>query len=172
MLEKNRIKVTYISDITGFPEMMGGRVKTLHPNVFGGILANRKNKANMKELKKLKIECIDLVVVNFYPFEETLRKTDKIKEIIKKIDIGGPSLARAAAKNHQNVLVVVDPKDYDSIIDKIKSKKISDEYRLELAAKAFEMTAGYDAIISNYFNGLTSNQFPETLGQVSHTLLL
>ena len=68
MLEKNRIKVTYISDITGFPEMMGGRVKTLHPNVFGGILANRKNKANMKELKKLKIECIDLVVVNFYPF--------------------------------------------------------------------------------------------------------
>ena len=163
LLEKNKIKVTHVSEITGFPEMLDGRVKSLHPNIFAGILADRKNKNHLNELKKQKIGLIDMVVVNFYPFEETIRKTDKIKEVIENIDIGGPSLARAAAKNHQNVLVVVDPEDYSSVIDKIKNKKIGNEDRQALAAKAFSLTAHYDSLISRYFNGLGKNEYPQLL---------
>ncbi|MBI2655313.1 bifunctional phosphoribosylaminoimidazolecarboxamide formyltransferase/IMP cyclohydrolase [Candidatus Woesearchaeota archaeon] len=163
LLEKNNIKAEHVSEITKFPEMLDGRVKSIHPNIFAGILADRKNKKHMNELKKHNIGLIDLVVVNFYPFEETIRKTNKTKEIIENIDIGGPSLARAAAKNHQNALVVVDPKDYGSVIDKIKNKKISNEYRQILAAKAFSLIAHYDSLISWYFNGLGKNDYPQLL---------
>src|SRR3989344_5247649 len=143
--------------------MLDGRVKSVHPKIFGGILADRKNKKHLDELKKQKIDSIDLVVVNFYPFEETIRNSKKLSDAIESIDIGGPSLVRAAAKNHRNVLVVVDPQDYASVLEKIKSKKISDEYRLNLAAKAFEMTASYDYLINWYFNGLTRNKYPKIL---------
>ena len=163
LLEKNKIKVTHVSEITKFPEMLDGRVKSLHPNIFAGILADRKNKKHLNELKNHKISLIDLVVVNFYPFEEAVRKGSKLKEVIESIDIGGPSLARAVAKNHQDVLVVVDPNDYSKILEKIKSKKINDEYRQTLAAKAFSYTASYDSLISWYFNGLCKNEYPEIL---------
>jgi len=163
LLEKNKIKVAHVSEITGFPEMMDGRVKSLHPNIFAGILADRKSKKHLNELKRQKIGLIGMVVVNFYPFEETVRKTNKIKDVMENIDIGGPSLARAAAKNHQNVLVVTDPKDYNEIIEKIKNKKISDKDRQDLAAKAFSLTAHYDSLISWYFNGLGKNDYPQLL---------
>ena len=163
LLGQNKIKVANVSDVTKFPEMLDGRVKSVHPNILGGILADRKNKKHMVELKKQKIELIDLVAVNFYPFEETIRKTKKIKDVVENIDIGGPSLARAAAKNHNDVLVVVDTSDYKDLIEKIKSKKISEEYRQTLAAKAFEMTAHYDSLINWYFNGLTKNGYPKIL---------
>jgi len=163
LLNKNRINVTQISEITKFPEMLGGRVKSLHPNIFSGILANRKNKKHLNEIKKLKINSIDLVVVNFYPFEEAINKKLKLKDLIENIDIGGPSLVRAAAKNYQNVLIVVDPNDYNEVLEKIKSKKIDDKYRQMLAAKAFAYTAQYDSLINWYFNGLTKNDYPKTL---------
>ncbi len=163
LLGQNKIKVANVSDVTKFPEMLDGRVKSVHPNILGGILADRKNKKHMVELKKQKIELIDLVAVNFYPFEETIRKTKKIKDVVENIDIGGPSLARAAAKNHNDVLVVVDTSDYKDLIEKIKSKKISEEYRQTLAAKAFEMTAHYDSLINWYFNVLTKNEYPKIL---------
>src|SRR3989344_3976803 len=130
LLSQNKIKAVSVSDVTKFPEMLDGRVKSLHPKMFVGILADRKNKNHLNELKKQEIGTIDLVVVNFYPFEETIKKSSKLSDAIKNIDIGGPSLVRAAAKNHRNVLVVVDPYDYNEIAEKIKSKKISGEYRL------------------------------------------
>lgn len=163
LLEKNKIKVTNVSEITKFPEMLDGRVKSIHPNIFAGILADRKRKNHLNELKKHKISPIDMVVVNFYPFEEALRKGLKLREAMENIDIGGPSLARAAAKNHQDVLVVVDPNDYNKILAKIKSKKISDKDRQALAANAFSLTAHYDSLVSWYFNGLGKNDYPQLL---------
>ncbi len=163
LLKQNKIKTALVSEVTKFQEMLDGRVKTLHPAIFGGILADRKNKRHMNELKKSGISPIDLVVVNFYPFEEVLRRNAKPDEIIENIDIGGPSLVRSAAKNHESVLVVVDPKDYSSIAEKIKSGKISHEDRISLAAKAFRHTARYDSIINTYFNKLSKENFPDIL---------
>jgi len=163
LLQKNKIKATLVSEITKFPEMLDGRLKSIHPNIFGGILADKNNKKHLSEIKKAKISAIDLVVVNFYPFEETVKKSSKIKEVIENIDIGGPSLVRAAAKNHQNVLVVVDQNDYKDVLEKIKNNTISNDDRLMLAAKAFSHTARYDAIINSHFNALTKNQFPNVL---------
>ncbi|MEK6983188.1 MAG: bifunctional phosphoribosylaminoimidazolecarboxamide formyltransferase/IMP cyclohydrolase [Nanoarchaeota archaeon] len=161
LLRQNKIDVTLVSEITKFPEMLDGRVKSLHPNIFVGILADRKNKKHINELKKSKIESIDLVIVNFYPIEEAIKKNSKLTDIIENIDIGGPSLVRAAAKNHNNVLVITDPNDYETILVKIKNKEISNEDRVGLAAKAFSYTARYDTIINNYFNSLTKLQFPD-----------
>ena len=181
LLKKNKIDVTNVSEITKFPEMLDGRLKSLHPNIFAGILAERSNKKHENELKKLNIGKIDIVVVNFYPFEETLenqrfsghqksegffsaiKKSSKLKEAIENIDIGGPSLVRAAAKNHKDVLVIVDPNDYNLIIEKLKSNKITEEDKLKLAAKAFMHTARYDSIINAYFNSITNNKFPDVL---------
>lgn len=162
LLEKANIKVTLVSEITKFPEMLGGRVKSLHPVIFGGILADRKNKKHMQELEKLKIEPIDLVVVNFYPFEEACIKSAKMREIIENIDIGGPSLARAAAKNFENILVIVDTKDYSQVLEKIKSKKVDERFRSRLATKAFLEVARYNVIIGRYFtNSFLGDVFPE-----------
>lgn len=163
LLKQNSIDVTLVSEITKFPEMLDGRVKSVHPNIFAGILADRKNKKHVNELKKLKISPIDLVAINFYPFEGVARKNPRLKEATKNIDIGGPSLVRAAAKNHENVLVIVNPGDYNGVIEKIKSRKITKEYRLSLAAKAFSHTARYDSIICNYLNNLAKVQFPGIL---------
>lgn len=161
LLQQNKINAALVSDITKFPEMLGGRVKSVHPCIFAGILAGRKNKHHLKELKRSGIDAIDLVVVNFYPFEAALKKMASLKEIIENIDIGGPALVRAAAKNYKSVLAIVDPDDYGIVADKLKSGAIEEKDRANLAAKAFSYTARYDSIINSYFNALTKNQFPE-----------
>ena len=162
LLKESKIDVTLVSEITKFPEMLDGRLKSLHPNIFAGILADKKNKRHVKELKKSEIGEIDIVVVNFYPFEDTINKNAKLKDVIENIDIGGPSLVRAAAKNFENVLVVVDPKDYDELIEKIKNKKIDNKFRARLAEKAFLHTARYDTIIGRYFvENIVHDNFPE-----------
>ena len=162
LLKQNKISVTLVSEITKFPEMLDGRVKSVHPNIFAGILADRSSKKHMGELKKSKIGLIDIVAVNFYPFEESVIKNAKIKEIIENIDIGGPSLVSAAAKNYNNVIVAVDPRDYSSIIEKIKSRKIDDAERAKLAAKAFLHIARYETIIGRYFaESFLPDSFPE-----------
>src|SRR3989344_6694617 len=160
---QGKVKVTQVSDVTGFPEMLSGRVKTLHPKVFGGILADRSDKKHNSEVKSAKIGFIDLVVVNFYPFEKISVLDARLNEIIENIDIGGPSLVRAAAKNYKDVLVVVDPKDYGVLIEKIKNKSVDEDFRGKLAAKAFMHTARYDTIISRYFaKSLLHEDFPDT----------
>ncbi|HAX61670.1 MAG TPA: bifunctional phosphoribosylaminoimidazolecarboxamide formyltransferase/inosine monophosphate cyclohydrolase, partial [Elusimicrobia bacterium] len=150
-LKKVGISVVSVEKITGFPEILDGRVKTLHPKIHAGILA-KKTKQHIDELKKHKINAIDIVVINLYPFEE--------KPSVENIDIGGVAMLRAAAKNFENVLAVCDTKDYSNIIDNIKSSKIDFSFRKKLAAKAFSHTAYYDSIISNYF---TDEQFPEKI---------
>ncbi len=164
LLKKNKIKVTEISEYTGQKEMLDGRVKTLHPKIFGGILAVRGNKGHLRQLKQHNIEKIDLVAVNLYPFEETVAKNASFNEAIENIDIGGPSLLRAAAKNFGDVLVIVDPKDYNLALGKLKNNSISKNDRSYLALKVFEHTARYDSIINNYFRERFSyDLFPETL---------
>ena len=162
LLKQNGINVTLVSEITKFPEMLDGRLKSLHPNIFAGILADRKSKKHNIELKKYGIGLIDLVIVNFYPFEESVRQNLKLKKVIENIDIGGPALARAASKNYKDILVVVDPNDYNKVLDKIKNNKISDGDKLDYAAKALSYTARYDTIISRYFaNTILGQTFPE-----------
>ncbi|MBI2658478.1 bifunctional phosphoribosylaminoimidazolecarboxamide formyltransferase/IMP cyclohydrolase [Candidatus Woesearchaeota archaeon] len=161
LLKKNKIKTTLVSEITKFPEMLDGRLKSLHPNIFAGILADRKSKKHMNELKKLRINPIDMVVANFYPFEETIRH-GKIREVTENIDIGGPSLVRAAAKNNRDVVVVVDKNDYSEVIEKIKHKKIDEKEKARLAAKAFLQTARYETIIGRYFaENFIGDMFPK-----------
>ncbi|MDR2772247.1 MAG: bifunctional phosphoribosylaminoimidazolecarboxamide formyltransferase/IMP cyclohydrolase [Elusimicrobiota bacterium] len=161
-LKENSVASKEIAEITSFPEILDGRVKTLNPKIHGGILAVRDNQAHLQELQKYAIEPIDIVVVNLYPFEETIAKIEKPKnknidqEVIENIDIGGVALLRAAAKNYKYVLTVCDYQDYDKIIDSLDD--LSTEFRLELAAKAFRHTAYYDALIANY---LTYEKFPE-----------
>ncbi len=150
-LQKAGLSVTAVSDITGFPECLDGRVKTLHPNIHAGILAMRSNSEHMAQLKKLTIEPIDLVVVNLYPFKETIARADvTLEEAIENIDIGGPTMLRAASKNWQDVASVVDPADYTVIIDELKKGAIARETKFRLAAKVFSHTAAYDALISSY----------------------
>ena len=162
LLKENKINAVQVSDVTKFPEMLDGRVKSLHPNIFAGVLADRSKKSHLSDLKKLKINGIDLVVVNFYPFEESARKKAPMSEMIEKIDIGGPSLVRAAAKNHRDVLVVVDPRDYGHVLKLLMMKKIPAVERQRLASKAFSVTARYDTIIGRYFSEkILCEEFPE-----------
>ncbi|MBU0627657.1 MAG: bifunctional phosphoribosylaminoimidazolecarboxamide formyltransferase/IMP cyclohydrolase [Nanoarchaeota archaeon] len=155
------IKVKDVSDYTGFPEMMDGRVKTLHPKVHGGLLALRNNKEHMKQAKDNKIEMIDMVVVNLYPFAETVKKNLSFEETIEMIDIGGPSMIRSAAKNFHDVIVLTDPKDCSKILDKLKKQEsISIEERKNLAKKVFEKTAAYDSMIAKY---LETDEFPKDM---------
>jgi phosphoribosylaminoimidazolecarboxamide formyltransferase / IMP cyclohydrolase len=152
-----------VDQVTGFPEIMDGRVKTLHPAIHGGLLAKRSNQNHMKQLKDNRIEPIDLVVVNLYPFKQTLEKTGVSEdEIIENIDIGGPTMLRSAAKNFLDVMVVVDSADYDVILEKLRNQTITQQYRQTLAAKVFRHTANYDAMIANYFLNQTGENFPET----------
>ena len=160
-LKEEGVKVKDVSDYTGFPEMMDGRVKTLHPKVHGAILALRSNKEHLDQAKKEGIGLIDLVVVNLYPFEETVKKGAAFEEIIENIDIGGPSMVRSAAKNFESVGIVVDPGDYAEVIKQIKDKKdISKGTKQKLALKAFEHTARYDSIISGYLKERKGEFFP------------
>ncbi|WP_027159673.1 bifunctional phosphoribosylaminoimidazolecarboxamide formyltransferase/IMP cyclohydrolase [Methylobacter luteus] len=163
-LADNQIPVTEVSDYTGFPEMMDGRVKTLHPKVHGGILGRRGvDDAIMAENG---IKPIDMVVVNLYPFEQTIARPDcDFETAIENIDIGGPTMIRAAAKNHADVAVVVNPADYADIIAELKNSdsSLSAKTRFNLALKSFEHTARYDTAISAYLGNLAGTRFPETL---------
>lgn len=151
-LRDAKIPVTDVSEYTGAPEMMNGRVKTLHPKIFGGILARRGMASDIEEAKREGVKFIDLVVVNLYPFEKTVEGGAKEQEAVEQIDIGGPSLIRAAAKNFESVAVVVDPADYGQVAAAIEANgAVPPEMRRELAWKAFERTAAYDRAISSWF---------------------
>lgn len=153
-LKEAGIQSVSISSFTGFPEILGGRVKTLHPKVFGGILAKREDQQQKKEVTEQDIKYIDLVVVNLYPFGKVIVKKEiKQEEAIENIDIGGPSMLRAAAKNHQSVAVVVNPEKYGQIIEELEQNKgaLSLETRLNLASDVFQHTAYYDSMIAGYF---------------------
>lgn len=147
------IEVKSVSDLTNFSEIMDGRVKTLHPAVHGGILADRDNPKHLEELKENNIETIDLVVVNLYPFKETVRKANVTEdEAIENIDIGGPTMLRAAAKNFKHVTTVVDPFDYDEVIERIQNNNLDEAYRKSLMIKVFRHTNDYDQAIVNHFS--------------------
>ena len=158
-----------ISDITGFPEILDGRVKTLHPMVHGGILARRDRPGHMDELGKHKIEPIDMVVVNLYPFVETVAKPGvTMEDALENIDIGGPTMIRAAAKNFPAVLVVVDPADYNTLLEKLRGGQVDLAFRRKLAQKAFQHVALYDTAISQYW--LEGETFPSDLTIALHKM--
>jgi phosphoribosylaminoimidazolecarboxamide formyltransferase/IMP cyclohydrolase len=169
-LKDQGIQVRDVTDLTGFPEMMDGRVKTLHPKVHGGILGRRSDPGHMDQMKQHGIEPIDLVVVNLYPFEKTISKAGcGLEEAIEQIDIGGPAMIRSAAKNFHDVAVVVAPDDYPQILEELQRNQggLSSEMRMRLAGRAFTQTARYDGIISRYFEsrpgGATEVLFPQVL---------
>jgi phosphoribosylaminoimidazolecarboxamide formyltransferase/IMP cyclohydrolase len=160
-LKDAKIAVRSVSDVTGFPEILDGRVKTLHPSIHAGILAATDNPLHVKQLREHEIDPIDLVVVNLYPFEQTVsREGVRLDEAIEQIDIGGPTMVRAAAKNHRHTVVVVDPDRYQSLIDELEKNGggITLQTRFDLAREAFQHTAMYDAMIASYFNSLQSTQ--------------
>jgi phosphoribosylaminoimidazolecarboxamide formyltransferase/IMP cyclohydrolase len=153
-IEDAGIPCISVESLTGYPSILGGRVKTLHPSVFGGILGRRDVESDLQEMKQYNIPEIDLVIVDLYPFEETVRSTTDEKKIIEKIDVGGPSMIRAAAKNFANVLVIADKANYTDLENILSEKnaETSLEYRKKFAFKAFDICSGYDIAISNYFN--------------------
>jgi phosphoribosylaminoimidazolecarboxamide formyltransferase / IMP cyclohydrolase len=157
------LKVKDVSELTGFPEMMDGRVKTLHPKVHGGLLAIRANQEHASAMKTHGIAPIDLLVVNLYPFEATVEKGADFAECIENIDIGGPAMIRAAAKNHDDVAVVVDAGDYQAVLDELNANQgaTTRTLRRKLAAKAYARTAAYDAAISNWFAGELNTEAPD-----------
>ncbi len=160
-LERSGIKVHSISELTGFPEILNGRVKTLHPAVHGGILARRDLPQHLAELAKNHIETIDIVVVNLYPFIETVTQGEvSLDEALENIDIGGPTMIRSAAKNFPSVLVIVDPEDYDPILQKLRRGSVDLAERKKLAHKAFQHVAIYDTAIAQY---LSEETFPEEM---------
>lgn len=153
LLREEGLQVTDVSEYTGFPEMMDGRVKTLHPKVHGSLLGLRDNPEHLAKMKEHGIEPIDMVVINLYPFEKTIARDDAtFEDAIENIDIGGPSMLRSAAKNHASVTVVSDPADYVEIIDEMKQKggAVSAETNRRLAVKVFQTTSHYDAMIAEY----------------------
>jgi phosphoribosylaminoimidazolecarboxamide formyltransferase/IMP cyclohydrolase len=152
-LREAGIPVKDVSEHTGSPEMLDGRVKTLHPRIHGGLLSRRNNPKDMEEITKYNIEMIDMVVVNLYPFEETISKTGvSFEEAIENIDIGGPAMLRSASKNFQDVAVIIDPSDYGKVISEMKGLNGDLPYatRLELAKKVFQHTSRYDGLIADY----------------------
>ena len=151
VLQENGVSCIAIDDVTGFPEMLDGRVKTLHPMVHGGLLYRRDLPSHVETIKKHGIHPIDLVCVNLYEFEKALKAGKDLPDMIENIDIGGPSMIRSAAKNFKDVLIVTDPKDYDNVLDAIKNDTTDFDFRMNLAYKAFSMTGAYDAMISRYF---------------------
>src|SRR5690554_4694368 len=163
-LQEAGIECTNISEVTHFPEILDGRVKTLHPNIFGGILARRQDENHQEQIENHQIEPIDLVVVNLYPFKETIRNVlATFQDAIENIDIGGPSMLRAAAKNHEDVTVIVDPNDYEDVIQLLTDEgTIPLETRKKLAAKVFRHTAHYDTLIAEFFTKEVNEKFPET----------
>ncbi len=171
LLAEKNIPVTEVSDYTGFPEMMAGRVKTLHPKVHGGILGRRG--IDDEVMAENDIKAIDMVVVNLYPFEQTVANPDcNLETAIENIDIGGPTMIRAAAKNHQDVAVIVDPQDYSSVLAELEQNNntLSLQSRFNFALKSFEQTARYDTAIANYLGKIRQAEFPDTLNLQFHKL--
>ena len=160
-LKEAGIEVEEVSNITKFPEILGGRVKTLHPLIHGGILFRRDNEEDVKTLKEQGIESIDMVVNSLYPFKEVVSKGGSHEDIIENIDIGGPSMIRACAKNYKDCLIVTDKSQYDEVIKRLKEKTDDLSFRMDLAKKAFQLTAAYDSLISDYFIGQSKEDFPE-----------
>ena len=162
-IKKLKFKCIEVSKYTESPEILGGRVKTLHPKIHGGILSKRKNKSHKKDLLKNNFLEIDLVIVNFYPFEKTLAATNNHLKIIENIDIGGPTMVRAAAKNYNDVTVITCPGQYDDLIKELNINKGSTSlsFRQKMSEEAFSETAYYDSLVSNYFNKFNNNEFPK-----------
>ncbi|HYO91984.1 MAG TPA: bifunctional phosphoribosylaminoimidazolecarboxamide formyltransferase/IMP cyclohydrolase, partial [Pyrinomonadaceae bacterium] len=162
VLREAGIEVRDISSVTDFPEMMDGRVKTLHPRIHGGLLALRDNEEHLEAMRQYNIEPIDMVVVNLYPFEQTVAREDvTLEEAVEQIDIGGPSMIRSAAKNFRDVAVVVSADEYEVVKDELESNdgSLSAELRRELALLAFEQTSAYDAAISDYLSQLEDEEY-------------
>lgn len=159
------LNVVDVSDYTKFPEMMDGRVKTLHPKIHGGLLALLDNDDHVSAMKEHNIDSIDLVVVNLYPFEQTVARGASFDETIENIDIGGPSMVRSAAKNYGFTTIITDVNDYDNLADELKNNSgdTSLEFRKKMAAKAFARTASYDSAINNWFSEALGNDLPETI---------
>jgi phosphoribosylaminoimidazolecarboxamide formyltransferase/IMP cyclohydrolase len=162
-IKKLKFKCLEISEYTDSPEILGGRVKTLHPKIHAGILSKRNQNSHKKDLKDNNFEEIDLVIVNFYPFEKKLTQTTNHLKIIENIDIGGPTMVRAAAKNYNDVTIITSPNQYDQLINEINKNQgeTSLEFRKQMSLEAFSETAYYDAVISNYFNKISKNHFPK-----------
>jgi len=162
-IKKLKFKCIEVSEFTNFHEILEGRVKTLHPKIHAGILNKRISKTHQNEMKKNNFENIDLVIVNFYPFENTLKKTSNHNKIIENIDIGGPSMVRSAAKNYKDVTVITSTNQYDELIEELKKNKGSTtlKFREKLSRIAFTETAYYDSVISNYFNKISNTSFPD-----------
>ena len=162
-ITKLKFKCLEVSDYTGFPEILGGRVKTLHPKIHAGILSKRNNRSHNKDLRDNKFEEIDLVIVNFYPFEKTLEQTNSHSKIIENIDVGGPAMVRAAAKNYNDVTVITSLDQYSELTNEIEKNKgsTSIRFREKMSLEAFSETAYYDAIISNYLNKFKKDIFPK-----------
>jgi len=160
---KLKFKCLEISEYTGSPEILGGRVKTLHPKIHAGILSKRNNRSHMKDLKNNDFKEIDLVIVNFYPFEKTLEQTNNHLKIIENIDVGGPTMVRAAAKNYNDVTVITSSDQYSELINEIEKHKgsTSFKFREKMSLEAFSETAYYDSVISNYFNRINKSDFPK-----------
>ena len=171
-IKKLKFKCLDVSNFSNSPEILQGRVKTLHPKIHAGILNKRSNKSHQNEMRKNDFENIDLVIVNFYPFENTLKKTNNHNKIIENIDIGGPSMVRSAAKNYKDVAIITSSNQYEELIEQLKRNKgsTSIEFREKLSRIAFAETAYYDSVISNYFNKISSTSFPDK--RVFHTNLI
>ena len=153
-IKKLGFKCKEVSEYTGFEEMLDGRVKTLHPKIHSGILFRREKKIHRKQMRKKQFEPIDLVIVNFYPFEKTIKGNANKEKIIENIDIGGPSMVRSAAKNSKYVTVITDIEDYSELIKELNKfeGKTTFDFRKRMASKAFSLTAYYDAVVSEWFN--------------------
>ena len=162
-IKKLKFKCLEVSEYTGSPEILGGRVKTLHPKIHAGILSKRNNKSHIKDLKDNNFDEIDLVIVNFYPFEKTLEQTNNHLKIIENIDVGGPTMVRSAAKNYNDVTVITSSDQYGKLIDEIEKNKGSTSiaFRERMSLEAFSETSYYDAVIANYFNKIKKNNFPK-----------
>ena len=160
---KLKFKCLEVSEFSNSPEILEGRVKTLHPKIHAGILNKRSNKSHQNQMKKNDFENIDLVIVNFYPFEDTLKKTTNHKEIIENIDVGGPTMVRSAAKNYKDVTVITSSNQYEELIEELKNNNGSTTlgFREKLSRIAFTETAYYDSVISNYFNKISNTFFPD-----------
>ncbi|ABB49329.1 IMP cyclohydrolase [Prochlorococcus marinus str. MIT 9312] len=164
LIEAN-IPVIKVADFTNSPEILGGRVKTLHPKIHGGILAKRTDEEHKRDIEANDLELIDLVVVNLYPFKKTVEQGSKWEDSIENIDIGGPSMIRSAAKNHKDVSVLVDPSQYQNFLEESKKGELKDSYKAQLALEAFQHTADYDTAISNWISkerGLQSSKYIES----------
>jgi len=162
-IKKLKFRCLEVSEFTNSPEILNGRVKTLHPKIHAGILNKRNNKTHLKDLKNNNFENIDLIIVNFYPFENTLKKTNNHNKIIENIDVGGPTMVRSAAKNYKDVTVITSSDQYEELINELKKNKGSTtlKFREKLSRIAFTETAYYDSVISNYFNKISNTIFPK-----------